>query len=908
MNYGTIILKGTASQSFPGATAAVNNMNNLTIDDPSGVNMNASLNIGGTLNLVSGSFGVGANTLTLNNPITGNMANFIAGNISSLVIAGTMAGLDIPGSVTQLKNLTVSNTVGTTLQGDLSISTAFFITNTAGVIDAGTNRLYGTANTTMTGGTLKLARNTTIVPELSGIYVLNAGTIIFNGVGTGSDAQTIRPLNYFNLTSASNGDRVLSASGTTGIANIFTPNVAANTYFTDNSTIDYNKSGTQNIAGFKYYNLTLSGGGSIVKSLAGDIELQGTLTLATNTKIGLGNFNVTLKSNASNTANIAPVNTPNSISYGSGKFIIERYIPTGVAHGKSWQLLSVPVSVTQSVNASWQEGNSPLGNTTAMFGTTLTSEKAGATSRGFDFYTPSGPSIKTYNSTLNTWDGIDDGVTNTSALPIANAKGYMIFVRGDRSVQSSATPATVTTLRTAGKIYAPGADAPPSATVAAGKFETVGNPYASALDFTNVQSMSPGIDAKYYVWDPLLPGSSGFGYGGYQLLSSINMWKPVPGGTANYPSDTAYTKVQSGQAFFVYATNGGTVNFAETNKSSGSRMVYRYTAPSNNQYLRSYLYGATGALADGNVVAFSTSFRNSFDENDAIKPLNSSENFGIREMDKVLFLDARSRALVSDTIFYNLTNLNTQEYRLRFAPENMDAALTAFLVDKFNGTTTPVSLSDSTFISFSITSDPASKAADRFYLIFGRSIHAQTPVIVISAVRNSDRSVDISWNMNDETGIDHYEIERGTDKNHITGIKNIAVNAEKKSSTPTYTWNDAKPGDEKSFYRVRAVYTGGNGQYSHLIKVNDLSVNAAIQVYPNPVVNKIINISFGNEPSGYYRVQITNTIGQLVVSRSLKVEKGTTEVAMNLGNIPPGIYSINVSMNESSFVKEIMVQ
>ncbi|MEI2750099.1 MAG: hypothetical protein V9E88_15225 [Ferruginibacter sp.] len=81
--------------------------------------------------------------------------------------------------------------------------------------------------------------------------------------------------------------------------------------------------------------------------------------------------------------------------------------------------------------------------------------------RGYDFYTPNGgSSIKTYNSTTNTWDGIDNGSTNTSALPIANKKGYMIFVRGDRSVQTSAAAATVTTLRTRGRIYSPGADVP----------------------------------------------------------------------------------------------------------------------------------------------------------------------------------------------------------------------------------------------------------------------------------------------------------------------------------------------------------------------------------------------------------------------------------------------------------------
>ena len=67
---------------------------------------------------------------------------------------------------------------------------------------------------------------------------------------------------------------------------------------------------------------------------------------------------------------------------------------------------------------------------------------------------------------------------------IYNQKGYFVLVRGDRSVYTSGcTHPTI--LRTKGQLFTP-ANLPPSTTVLAGKFESVGNPYASAIDLRSI--------------------------------------------------------------------------------------------------------------------------------------------------------------------------------------------------------------------------------------------------------------------------------------------------------------------------------------------------------------------------------------------------------------------------------------
>ena len=91
-----------------------------------------------------------------------------------------------------------------------------------------------------------------------------------------------------------------------------------------------------------------------------------------------------------------------------------------------------------------------------------------------------------------------------------------MFVRGDRSVFTSGGAATPTILRTKGTLFTP-ATPPPTTTVFAGKFESVGNPYASAIDMRNITL--PGTQQFFIVWDPRLGGQNG--YGAFQTFTRI---------------------------------------------------------------------------------------------------------------------------------------------------------------------------------------------------------------------------------------------------------------------------------------------------------------------------------------------------------------------------------------------------
>ena len=124
----------------------------------------------------------------------------------------------------------------------------------------------------------------------SGGYVITGSTVDFNGAGT----QTIPAFNFNNLTSSSTGARTLSSTGTIGIAGTFTQ--GTNAYTITGSTVSYNGTGAQTVAGSTYHNLILATSGtktfgSGTTSIGGNLTLSGTATGDATTNLSTINYN-----------------------------------------------------------------------------------------------------------------------------------------------------------------------------------------------------------------------------------------------------------------------------------------------------------------------------------------------------------------------------------------------------------------------------------------------------------------------------------------------------------------------------------------------------------------------------------------------------------------------------------------
>jgi hypothetical protein len=724
-------------------------------------------------------------------------------------------------------------------------------------------------------------------------------------------------LQYHNLVLTGSGIKTAPAGSLIIKGNLSKSGTAS--FAHNNGTVLINGTTIQtyssNLPVMEFYNITINN--PIGFSTASDMIIEAELGFGNNAKLDLQSGFITLKSTTTNTANIGKIPATASISYQTNTgFIVERYIATGIAgsqHTKSWQLLAVPVNNSQTVKAAWQEGAaSPNENPKPGYGTQITSNLSGATGLGFDVYSPGGASMKTFNpSGAGSWDGIP----NTSSYPVYNNKGYMVFIRGDRSVINFSGPNSSplpTTLRAAGKIFFPGSNPPPSVTVLPGKYESVGNPYASSIDLVSLFSLFTGdIQNVFYVWDPRLTTgpNSAYGLGGYRTLTfnGTNYDVTPPGGS--YGSTAG--SIQSGQAFLVKSlSSGGTVNFTENCKVQANSLVTRPSLTNMPKIITnlSVLSNNNFVLLDGVMNKFSGNYSNETDVHDALKITQGNESMSIETEGAVLSVNARKLPEHCDTIQLRLEQLKQRQYRFEFFAQHLSVdGFEAYLEDQFLHTLTEISLTDTTFIEFTTDyTTPGSLDASRFRIIFSKKLQSSPFAFMeIKGERMSNSNTLLQWQVTNEYEVEKYKIERSRDG---ALFYPIAITFKNHRLHSSYTYIDSLTPEETAYYRIQAIALNGRSTYSETFKINGSTVKPGIEIFPNPIADRTIRLHFTRPNKGSYHFKLVNSEGRTVFSGQQYILQDMVKT-IYLPGISKGVYQLLISyLNGESIVKKVIVE
>lgn len=653
-------------------------------------------------------------------------------------------------------------------------------------------------------------------------------------------------------------------------------------------TIEFNGSSAQSFSGSYFLNKTIknltisNGAGLSLSTIPNDtLNITGTVSFGNSNVVFNTNDNLTLKSSASGTANIADI-TNNGMYSGNnitGNVIVEHYINTGKATGqlsKKWFFLAFPTQ-GQSVKESLMENGN---NKSTGYGVQITG--AGGTASGFDLASPS-PSMKFYNVSNGSWTGIAK-----TTDPVYDAKGYMVFVRGDRSVDGKTiTDPNPTNLRTKGKLIL----GDQVLTLPANNlFASIANPFASDIDMRNV-AQSTGSDF-FYVWNPLLGGN--YGYGDYEFcLKMGNDFYTFPRGQkSNF--------IKSGQAFFIQtAKTASTLTIKESSKASanaGQNQRPQGVSEKTAQ-IRTALYGVasdgTSALVDGTIQQFSGSFSNDINEMDGKKVFGSLENLSIKSGGKDLVIERKQMINSEDTIFYGTTGLKAQSYQLTLTAENIPASgLQGFVEDTYLKTSSLLNLQGSTDIHFTVTSAAASYAANRFRIVFKQASVMPVTFTSVKAYQKNE-VIAVEWKVENESNILRYDIEKSVDGNSFSNVGTLAaVNG----TANNYSWTDNSPVANYNFYRIKSVDLNGKVNYTQIVKVFMGKASGDITVYPNPIVNGNVNLQLTNQPAGIYNVRLLNPLGQVVLSKQITHTEGSsTETIKWNYNFARGVYQLEIN-------------
>ncbi len=771
----------------------------------------------------------------------------------------------------------------------------------------------GTQTITGNGNTARFFRitnstpgNNVILSTAGGSTNALVGNATSGGVILGNATATLS-LNGNTLTFFAGGTTITSTGTITGSQ---TSNIVINSTATNFGTLRFT-SGSQILK-----DLTLNGSGTA--TLGTPLEITAGASPATNGTVTIGSGavlasagNLTLKSNEFGTARVA-----NSAGTITGDVTVERFVKlrtpgtgSGAANnGRAYRLLAPTVTTTSSIRANWMEGgmNTVIGtnvNPLANFGTQITG--SGGNSNEFDVTASNASSL------FNAGNGVAPTYTpiGSTTIPLNAYTGYFLYVRGDRSMDmtlplTTGMPTSSTTLRTTGTLQFgtktetdfPAMDATNLA------LNLVTNPYASPIDWSAVRgdAGTTNLSTSYTLWDANI-GTRG----GFVAVNTSGTQSPLGTGSL------ATINIQPGQAFFVQSDGGGTPTIAikETHKVAGNNngvflvpqesfgISLFFTEP--NSYRR---------LADGAVAVFDNSYSKTIDANDAAEINNWDENIAIDREGKHLAIDGRPAILTRDTLPLFMNNMKEQAYEFEFTPAQFtNPGLKAELVDNFLNTRTLISVTATTVVPFTVTADPASKASDRFKVVFGSFGGLSVDGLSIKA-QAKNNGIEVDWASKTETDMASYEVERSTFGTTFTKVNTTAALGN--SSTPVnYNWFDANPNMGSNFYRVKAMDKAGNTKYSDIVKVTFGKGEPSMVVYPNPLAGKTFTMELNNMAKGMYVLNLYSNDGRMVHTEQWQHDGSQATRTINLKtDIAKGAYQLQLSNTNGFKTTQILIK
>lgn len=863
--------------------------------------MSATLTAGITYTLITTTYSASSGTVTDN--FTWNITGPVGGAITT-VTGGTLQWYTVASGGSSISSASPFNPVGVSGSGIASNTATGSYTfyaacsnnptcrTATGYVIGAPGQWIGASNSNWSnianwcGAVPTIATDASISLGAPNMPVLNAGTGSVNNLAVNAGAS-------LTITNA-----------TMQIAGTIT---ASNTINATAGTIELAGGTTQTISGSSFtsrsiQNLVASNSVNISNTVNDSMKITGALSFGNvNSKLFNSGDNVILVSNAAGTARVADI-TNNGVNSGNtflGKFVVQRYIPAR----RAWRLMTAPVTTgAQTINQAWQEGagGSWFNDPKPGYGTHITGGASRTTAQGFD-QGPNNPSIFGYSGTA--WNYLPA----TTGEMVTNREGWMLFVRGSRAINlplsNTGTVADITTLRPTGSIRY---GTQPTVANAGGGFTVVGNPYPSPVNFKTINKTGVigGVGGNaYYLWDPNLGGSSGVGAFvtfSYNLSGTYD--KSIVTGTGS-SSITNTGVIPSSAAFMVNLSPGGTITMAEKDKDTVVyTQPYVFRPAGNAASVRASLYeidaDGTKGIADGNLITFSERSNTAFENEDAVKMNNFQENFAVLRDGNKISIERRSLLQLNDTIFYSMWNMKRKNYELEIAATGLTLpeGSMAFLEDSYLQQKTVLDANDTTRISFTVSTDNASAAAGRFRIVIEPS--AVVPVTFSNVKAYAiKRNIMVEWTVQNELNINSYVIERSPDGIHFS----VAGNCNARGGNTTYNWLDeqAIPGD--NFYRIKSKDNAGNSNYSRIVKVYLGDQKPAVSIYPNPVTDHLVTVSFSNMPAGLYNLHLYNAAGQLLFSKQVQHAGGNAAETISFDKtLSKGAYQMEV-VNAGSY-------
>ncbi|MBU6158213.1 MAG: autotransporter-associated beta strand repeat-containing protein [Bacteroidetes bacterium] len=937
-----VTFSGTSGNQLINGSSATQTFEGLTI------NKNGrTLSVGGsttrlvvtdTLNMSAGTFDAGSlDSLRVGGAwLIQNNASFTPGNTT---VAFTRNGTQSIPAIRYHK-LSILGTGAKSAQGNLTVNDELNISS-GRELDMGTNQLLDGGNLNATGSGKLRTKNTSASP------LPNGKTWSFGVQFEGAAEQTVSFGTYnggVTINNSSNGARmngnVTAASVTlsSGDLAIQSNTLTLNGAFSGNANNALRGSNSSNLtigngaaAGILFFrnssthnflkDLRCVGNGSATLgnrlnitagAASGRVKVDATSLLASN-------GNLVLKSDTTGTAFVDEIENCTTCAPITGEVEVERAMP----NKRAWRLVTIPVTgnytlrqqlTRQGPNAAVEYPGQwcatanprPSAEPATGYGTLITghsmSSCANAWQVGADHVTNGAwSSVRKYTHINNVASWGSNNTTNFinyNAIP--SEEGYLVFVRGDRSIAGSGSNAT--TFRFKGTLRQGNTN---PATAINAPYGVMSNPYVAPININDVFNNGTGnadrFERNFWIWDGDKTGTNGVG--GYRSLSYGLDGTYTCADCSENMDGQQFLTLNSGQSYMVQRKSnvstavGMIVKESDKISNSGNiatmRMANARLTNSTDPSMRIRLFRANGmnleSFIDATTVRFNNQYQSAPTEPYDIYKINNQEdeNISLLRTSNYLAIESRPLPAVNDTLFVPTWRMAANiGYALSISTANLNRpGLAAELIDTVMKTRTQIPLNGNPFVyPFTTTSGNGTGNSNigRFRVVFtqGNALPVDFVNVRAKAINNA---VQVDWEVANEENLQQYEVERSTDGREFTAIG--TQQPRNLSARHLYSLLDKQPASGTNFYRIKALDNDGSYRYSATVKVNTGGKVQDVKVYPTTVDQSYFTVDLTDQPKGIFEITLANSLGQVVMNRTIQHNGGSANINVDLSNL-----------------------
>ncbi|MCU0436384.1 MAG: FG-GAP-like repeat-containing protein [Raineya sp.] len=179
----------------------------------------------------------------------------------------------------------------------------------------------------------------------------------------------------------------------------------------------------------------------------------------------------------------------------------------------------------------------------------------------------------------------------------------------------------------------------------------------------------------------------------------------------------------------------------------------------------------------------------------------------------------------------------------------------------------------------------------------GHIAHDNTPLplkLLSFTVQDKGCQASLTWITSQEFDIEQYILEQSS--NGLNFQEVVSVNPHNKNSQNVYN-QEVSQTNQINYYRLKIIDKNHIKSYSKVISLQPLCFKTKLSIYPNPVVNSIVNVeSLGLAISEAHIFSISGDLRKIYKVKGEKVQ-------LNLQDMSQGIYLLKLYDEQNNFIE-----